>query len=194
VRHEVDSCRVNDADGYLKFDLDRLLRQPWLQAVYAESLRIRVNGFIVRDGRDYDLIINDWILPKNQTAVICSLSTHMDPETWKLHAQETPVDQFCPERFLEISASNPRIVKFSLNGREGAFVPYGGGSHHCPGRHFSKRQMMYTTALMVSLFDCEILADETALQMDTHKFGFGSLSPIGKVPVKLRRRTGVSSA
>ncbi len=43
----------------------------------------------------------------------------------------------------------------------------------CPGRHFAKRQILLTTALMVSMFDCEILEEGRNVQEDFTLKGFG---------------------
>lgn len=69
--------------------------------------------------------------------------------------------------------------EFSMSGMTGLWIPYGGGPRACPGRHFAKREIMVTCALMISMFDVEILADEEAL---------GTLRPADKVPFRIRRR------
>lgn len=48
--------------------------------------------------------------------------------------------------------------------------------------------MIYTAAVMVTLFDCEVLADVRALGMDMRGFGVGTLEVDRPVPVRMRRR------
>lgn len=37
---------------------------------------------------------------------------------------------------------------FSLDGLNGSWIPYGGGFRACPGRHFAKREILMTLAVM----------------------------------------------
>lgn len=64
-----------------------------------------------------------------------------------------------------------------MNGMRGSWIAYGGGTRACPGRHFAKWEIMMTCALIVSIFDVEILADEVALEMNPADYGLGTLRP-----------------
>lgn len=75
---------------------------------------------------------------------------------------------------------------FSTHGLEGAWIPYGGGYASCPGRHFAKRVMMYSSALLLSAFDVQILVDKP--ELDNSKYGLGIERPKLAVPFKIRRR------
>jgi hypothetical protein len=75
---------------------------------------------------------------------------------------------------------------FSVQGLEGAWIPYGGGYAACPGRHFAKRIILYTTALLVAAFEVEVLTDR--LEMDDRCFGLGTQKPKHKVKFRIRRR------
>ncbi|KAI1825086.1 cytochrome P450 [Xylaria intraflava] len=198
VRAEVDGCAVKDADGRIRFDIDQLLRLPVLQAVYAETLRLRMHFYIIRMSDRVDLNIQDWIIPRKKVVAIMTTVAHMDTKAWSTGVNgEHPVDQFWVGRFLTYpeksggvpggQASSPT---FSTKGLEGSWIPYGGGPRQCPGRHFAKRQILLTIALMVSLFDCEILGDGKDVQGDftLNGFGGGVSHPAGKVPMRIRRR------
>jgi hypothetical protein len=78
---------------------------------------------------------------------------------------------------------------FSVQGLEGAWIPYGGGYAACPGRHFAKRIIMYTTALLVAAFEVEVLTDR--LDMDDRCFGLGTQKPKHEVKFRIRKRTQV---
>lgn len=67
-------------------------------------------------------------------------------------------------------------------------MAFGGGVHACPGRHFAKREVLRTIALLVTLFDVEVMDERGAMEMSAVKFGFGLLGPTGKVPARMRRR------
>ncbi|KAK7698161.1 hypothetical protein SLS64_012836 [Diaporthe eres] len=203
VRAEVDACALKREDGSIHFDIDQLLRLPVLQAVYAETLRLRMHFYIIRMPDTVDMSIRDWIIPRQKVVVASTTVAHMDTEAWDTGLQnEHPLDQFWIGRFLkcppgsekgEAKAQTTAIApEFSTKGLEGSWIPYGGGPRQCPGRHFAKRQILLTTALMVSLFDCEILEEGTDVKEDFTLMGFGSgvSHPAGKVPVKIQRRDG----
>lgn len=201
VRAEVNTCALKGADGRIRFDIDQLLRLPILQAVYAETLRLRMHFYIIRMPDRIDINIQDWVIPRRKVIVTPTTVAHMDPKAWSTGLKDEPsVDQFWIGRFLKYpskslhegtqphgSASAP---VFSTKEHEGSWIPYGGGPRQCPGRHFAKRQILLTTALMVSLFDCEIQGEGRNVKEDFTLEGFGSgmSHPAAKVPAKLRRR------
>ncbi len=77
---------------------------------------------------------------------------------------------------------------FSVQGLEGAWIPYGGGYAACPGRQFAKRVVLYTTALLVGAFEVEVLTP--GLVMDDECFGLGTQKPKHEVKFRIRRRRG----
>ncbi|GAW13516.1 hypothetical protein ANO14919_029020 [Xylariales sp. No.14919] len=207
VRAEIDTCRLESdrADGCVRFDVDKLLRLPVLQAVYAETLRLRMHFYIIRMPDKVDLKIQDWVIPQRKVIVTPTTVAHMDSEVWSTGPNnEHPVDQFWIGRFLkhptgnthEALKSHDASVTFSTKEVEGSWIPYGGGPRQCPGRHFAKRQILLTVALMVYLFDCEILGEGMDVKEDfsLSSFGGGISHPAGKVPVRIRRRAGGTSA
>ncbi|KAJ8126907.1 hypothetical protein O1611_g6730 [Lasiodiplodia mahajangana] len=202
VRAEIDACRLKSdgEDGRVRFDIDKLLRLPVLQAVYAETLRLRMHFYIIRMPDRVDLKIRDWVIPRRKVIVTPTTVAHMDSEVWSTGPNnEHPADKFWVGRFLkhptvntrEASKSHDDSVTFSTKEVEGSWIPYGGGPRQCPGRHFAKRQILLTVALMVSLFDCEILGGGMDVKEDFSLSGFGGgiSHPAGKVPVRIRRRT-----
>lgn len=200
MRTEVDACALKCVDGRIQFDIDQLIRLPVLQAVYAETLRLRMHFYIIRMS-DTEMNIRDWIIPRRKVIVTPTTVAHMDSKAWNIGLKhEHPVDQFWIGRFLTYPsksdhentqpndpASSPI---FSTKGLEGSWIPYGGGPRQCPGRHFAKRQIILTIALMVSLFDCEILEEGRNMQENFTLKGFGSgiSRPAGEVPMRIRRR------
>ncbi|KAI1139121.1 cytochrome P450 [Hypoxylon sp. FL0543] len=194
VRAEVDACAREGADGCIRFDIDQLLRLPVLQAAYAETLRLRMNFYIIRMPDRVDLNIRDWVIPRRKVIVTPTTVAHMDSEAWNTGLNnEHPVDKFWIGRFLRYppkGTSGEASPTFSTKELEGSWIPYGGGPRQCPGRHFAKRQILLTAALMVSLFDCEILEEGRDVQEDFTLKGFGSgvSHPAGTVPMRIRRR------
>jgi cytochrome P450 len=118
----------------------------------------------------------------------------MDATAWDTGADDAhPLDQFWVGRFLKnppCSTGSEETPVFSTDHVEGSWIPYGGGPRQCPGRHFAKRQILLSTALMISLFDCEIVGEGMNMQEDLSLMGFGGgvSHPAGKVPVRMRQR------
>ncbi|KAI8622926.1 cytochrome P450 [Xylariaceae sp. FL1651] len=201
VRAEVDACALTSINGRIHFDVDRLLRLPILQAVYAETLRLRMHFYIIRMPDKADMNIRDWVIPRRKVIVTPMTVAHMDSKVWDTGlGNEHPVDRFWVGRFLKYPPKSAHVNTrphgaasspvFSTKDLEGSWIPYGGGPRQCPGRHFAKRQILLTTALTVSLFDCEISEEGRDMQEDFTLKGFGSgvSHPAGKVPIKIRRR------
>ncbi|CAN8104712.1 unnamed protein product [Discula destructiva] len=191
VRTEVDACALKDANGHVRFDIDQLLHLPVLQAVYAETLRLRMHFYIIRMPDRVDVKIQDWVIPKGKVIVTSTTVAHMNADVWRTGVNnEHPVDQFWVGRFLEYAPGASASPKFSTKGLEGSWIPYGGGPRQCPGRHFAKRQILLTIALWVSLCDCEISAVGKDVKEDftVNGFGSGMSHPAGKVPMRMRRR------
>jgi cytochrome P450 len=85
---------LKDGEGRIRFDVDHLLRLPLLQAVYAETLRLRMHFYIVRMADKVDLNIRDWIIPRQKIIVSLTTVAHMDATAWDTAANEHPLDQF----------------------------------------------------------------------------------------------------
>ena len=94
----------------------------------------------------------------------------------------------------EISNPSPSEPRFSLNGYSGAWVPFGGGIHQCPGRHWVKLQMLLSFAIINANFDIEFLDGERKLRVDMAKYGLGALQPAEKARFRIKRKkTSVQS-
>lgn len=48
IRHSIRSSVDSSVQSNLRFDIEKLIRQPLLQSVYAETLRLRVHVYITR--------------------------------------------------------------------------------------------------------------------------------------------------
>ncbi|KAF2468300.1 cytochrome P450 [Lindgomyces ingoldianus] len=191
VRGEVDACRIPGPDGRIRFNIDALLRQPVLQAVYAETLRLRMHFYMIRMPDKVDMDIRDWVIPRRKVIVTSTTCAHMDTKAWNTGVNnDYPIDQFWVGRFLKEPTHPTSTPAFSTKDLEGSWMPYGGGPRQCPGRHFAKRQILLTSALIVTLFDCEILGDGRGVKEDVslQGFGVGISRPASKIPVRLRRR------
>ena len=84
----------------------------------------------------------------------------------------------------------PSKARFSLNGYSGAWIPFGGGIHQCPGRHWVKLQMLLSFAMINAVFDIELLEPKASLNVDKSKYGLGALQPAEKARFRIRRKEG----
>ena len=224
VRTIVESCRVNSSDSGRRLQLDfaKLCSQPLLQSIYAETLRVRVASYVFRGPDRKDLHLKNWRIPKDAVMMISSYHAQMDREAWSTGHEEHPVEEFWAHRFLKYpkeestdeAQANPSEPEFSLEGRSTSWIPYGGGQRMCPGRHFNKHVMISSLAIIVALFDIELLPPNSTNakassrpgkpldkdgsiplpQSDVQGFGFGTMSPKGETPFRIRRRLEVENA
>ncbi|MCJ1267978.1 hypothetical protein MMC22_007864 [Lobaria immixta] len=195
-----------------RFDIDRLCQQARFLSCYAEVLRLRIDGFIMRSPERQDMMINNWVFPRNEIVLVATTPEHMNDETWNTgHANSHPLKRFWADRFLIfsndinsgplkksfISQSNQPLqkvrsaesdsAKFSLDGLAGSWIPYGGGFRSCPGQNFAKREILLVVALMITMFDIKI--DTRAdLETDQRSSGLGAQRPRHQVPCRIKRR------
>ena len=200
------------------FSVSTLLKQPLLQSIYAETLRLYVCGYITRSPSRSSLLVNNYVFPQNSVLLASSDPAHFDPLVWNTCAGRFPLSTFWSSRFVvrredpdsgplrraqkgeeclqSKNSSSPAAssadaqspARFSLNGLNGAWIPYGGGFRACPGRHFAKREILMTCAMMLATFDVKVLAQEKDLKVRDGRYGLGSQKPVRKIPVKIRRR------
>lgn len=137
------------------------------------------------------MTINNWKIEKNHLCIANATPAHMEPDFWCSGENSAhPVDKFWPGRFLKRDPET-NALQFSMAGTDGQWIPFGGGPHACPGRILTKRQNILTLALMVTLYDCEVLASKEDLALNDKTYPLGAVPPRGKVPVRMRRRTVV---
>lgn len=201
----------------LSINLDALLHRtpPLLASVYAETLRLHLQAYVTRASAHRDVHVAGWTLPRDKVCMVNTYASHMDESFWNTRDGKFPVGAFWAERFLidpKDEGSGPvrrdvpaEVYKrpspprgqdeeneggpfFSVQGLEGAWIPYGGGYAACPGRHFAKRIVLYTTALLVGAFEVEVLTP--GLEMDDKCFGLGTQKPKHAVKFRIRRRKG----
>ena len=95
--------------------------------------------------------------------------------------------------------------RFSLEGLEGSWIPYGdessscslhvhtadgsaGGHSICSEKNFVKRKILLTCAMMTLMFDIEILADDQALELNSFTYDLSVQKSKKKVAFRIRKR------
>lgn len=112
--------------------------------MYAETLRFGVQIHIPRNAPHHELEVGGVRIQKNKLVMANTWLAHMDEAVWNTKGGEMPLDEFCAERFLvdpEDPSSGPskeRVsttpnqkakndgVRFSTDGLEGGWIPFGG--------------------------------------------------------------------
>lgn len=206
---EVAACRSSNPSGPADFETARIIEQPLLQSCWAEALRKYTVVFSIRQPDRGDAQVLDYRIPQGKMMVINSAMAHMDRRNWNTGASdEHPVESFWSDRFLTYSQqprqANPEVssavsngpdvseARFSLKGYSGAWIPFGGGVHQCPGRHWVKAQMLLSFAIINEAFEIEILHPHETLRPDTGKYGLGVMQPGEKARFRIRRRKAVA--
>lgn len=204
VREEVKDCQHSKSTtGY---DVERLIRSALLQSLWAETLRLRVHIFNTRSTGKTEVELHNWIIPKNSVAIVSSTPAHMDTTQWNTGLDnEHPIDTFWADRFIvyddpllsgspnesgtdpQAKAGEPRFeISPSMSG---AFIPFGGGSHACPGRQFAKRQALLVCAVLAANFDIELDKALEPMQMDWSACGLGTLKPLRALPYRISTKS-----
>lgn len=184
----------------LRFDLTRTLSSPLLQSVYAEVLRQRVSLFHNRSPTVGDYKLGPFSLRSGGLVCVSTDIAHSSEKAWgpaRTDGGRRPLGEFWAERFLVPAGDGKEgggvsdaaaETRFSTEGLDGAWIPYGGGALMCPGRHLAKIKMLGSVAVFSAYFDMEILNGRP--RMNDAFFGMGSQPPGGPVPVRLRRKVG----
>ncbi|KAI0440052.1 cytochrome P450 [Xylaria telfairii] len=212
LTNEALECRIiNTVDGTTTFDMKKLTTRPLLQSTYAEVLRFYVGVAISCSTGYQEIDLANYTIPRNSLIMTYSRAMALDTEAWMRAGRilRKPLEEFDAERFLvglgwkgPGGSSGPETIRtedissrrFSTDGLQGLWVPYGGGDHTCPGRHLAKQQMLVTFALLLLEFDMEILTDSMAVgkvKPDMRFALFGSLPPDTKVGFRIRKKKPV---
>jgi cytochrome P450 len=195
-------------------DIDsvKLSRDPLLQSIMAEVLRMRVQGIVLRTAK-YQVELEGWKFPKDAYLMAPTHFGNSNENVWNTGTPDSPhpLDTFWAERFLvypdrpdsgpsrraqstitqsaqasDPSSSGPR---YSEQGLKGAYFPFGAHVHPCSGRQFSQYEIINILAILVLNYDIEFCIEPGwAPKMRTKVFGLGTLPPAEKLPFRIRRR------
>jgi cytochrome P450 len=211
VRAEIAPyVQATSSTGPLNIDIDGLCQQPLVQSIYAEVLRMHNGTVVARFPQTDNFSIGGWKFPKDQPIMVSTYDTARSPHVWNQGTSEDPhpVDDFWPERFIvdpkdhssgpvlpsvhgeteKPSSDGSQEPRFSLDGTVGSWVPYGGGTRMCPGRHFAKKELIVSMAMFLTEFDMELMPRDGLVQNDKKYFMFGVMHPMGPLPARVRRR------
>lgn len=187
-----------------------LLCLSLLQSVYAETLRLYTEIYIMVSSSQADVQLGNWRLPKESIGLLNSSLSHQDAIFWNTKDGRHPVDSFWADRFLidpndpSSGPINPAVREplcgkkarqgrptngkpyFSTDGLEASWFPYGGGYSICPGRHLAKNVIIHVCAILATEFDVEFVTD--SLVLDKWRFGLGMAAPTNALPFRIQKR------
>lgn len=181
-------------ENFATYDVDSLCSIPYLQSLYAETLRLYVANMVLRTPRSRPISLDGWRIQQGELVATMSYPMHRDQTRFNTGTIEDPhpLSEFWADRFLTMkgvdskpTASTQSPLEFSLNGTEGAWIPYGGGSNACPGRFFAKQEMLLTAAMLIGNYNIQL---NKRAEVDWRYFGSGVLGVKGKQPFKLQPR------
>lgn len=208
VRAELSAANFKEITS--KEDIDKLHSLPLLQSIHAEMLRLRVEVQTVFTSDQEDIRINEWRFPKKSLIIVPAGAAHRDPNIWNTKNGKHPLTEFWADRFLAYPNdphSGPKKIngvgvkeelphdgagrgdpKFVTSGLANSYMPYGIGERMCPGRGFSRREIITFCAFIVDRFDIEILSTEKDFELSPAFYGIGTQRPLRKIPFKVRNR------
>ena len=214
VRKEVETCILPSEGGAKdrpRFDFVKLTASPLLQSIYAETLRLYIANLVTRTPIGSDMRIGRWRFPQGRIIFLNSTMLGQAPQVWNAGTPDDPhpLDEFWADRFIvypdnpNSGPQNPSVPRdekrraedgrdgpyFTTRGLSGAWIPYGGGTAMCPGRHFAKNEIIGSLAILVTLFDIELRVPEGFdPQPDLLFYGLGGMPIKDKIPFRIRKR------
>ncbi|KAI1264777.1 Pfs, NACHT and ankyrin domain protein [Xylariaceae sp. FL1019] len=184
---------------------------PLLSSIYAETMRLHIKIYSAYSSPHEDVDLGKWTLPRKALALVNSAPSHMDKSFWNTKNGQYPVETFWADRFIvdpadaESGPINPEVRRsmnraekkrpdmkpyFSMDGCEGAWVPYGGGFSMCPGRFIAKAFMIFSATLLASEYEVEFHND--TIEISDYRYGMG-VDDVGKpIPFHIRKRASAA--
>ncbi|KAH7009626.1 cytochrome P450 [Ilyonectria destructans] len=167
LREEVMPAAQHGTDNEVTIDITTLDQKcPLLVSCYREAIRLSNqavgNRRVLEDTTVSDGKGNSYLLKKGLNVQMSAEVLHSLKDVWGDN-----VDEFDPERFIEISGKeNSQTEK----AKRLSFIPFGGGRNLCPGRNFAFAENLgFVTCLLLG-FDISPLSQDADF----------------KVPVKMR--------
>ncbi|KAF2275228.1 cytochrome P450 [Westerdykella ornata] len=139
-------------------------RSPLLLACYREAIRLASQPITVRKvAKDFTvsdpLTSRTYLFKKDADVMLPATTLHRSPSIWGMDG-----DDFNPHRFLPSRSKNEEEKRAER--RQGAYMPFGGGKHMCPGRHFAWAEISgFVTALLLG-YEIEGLKEENVRMAD----------------------------
>ncbi|KAK6529519.1 hypothetical protein TWF281_008690 [Arthrobotrys megalospora] len=162
------------------FDVDMLIKLPYLNATWQEALRLGVSSLSPRIVLE-DTEIDGYMYKKGGMIQGLSPLVQLEEEYWGKDAHE-----YKPERWLPYPGEDPAVSTKRIREFQSKLRPFGGGTTVCPGRHFAAQEIQAMVAVLVMAFEWDTAGGKVP-EINRDFFGAGGLPAKGDVTVKLRR-------
>jgi cytochrome P450 len=172
-----------------------LTTRPLLQSMHAETTRMYSSNLTVREVIAPTYALDEkYTIEKGTTVFMSSKYIGTFEKVWaqsRPQALTRPLNTFWAERYLVSSGKGEEKRERSSDaGLTGNWTSFGGGEHKCPGRHFARNIGIVTLAVLMGVFEVEIIDVEKSRRFDPELKGkaFGTMKPQGTVAARIRRR------
>jgi cytochrome P450 len=196
-----ESFTCSQLSGRRVINIDALLQKPLLQSCYAETLRLHVSSAALRTNRFEDYQLGNFVIKKNQCVLLPTRPSALNQKAWgeRCSGLKKSLQEFDADRFLTEVGSKGGNCRgenetkpeptFSMDGLAGLWIPFGGGHHICPGRHFAKMEMMVTLAVLLDSYDVELeMSKHSKVQEDLWYYPNGALPPRTAVAFRIKNK------
>ncbi|KAF2648309.1 cytochrome P450 [Lophiostoma macrostomum CBS 122681] len=181
-----------DTKGY---DITQLSSAPHMQSMHAEATRLRNAATFSRFVETESVTLDDrYSVLKDTTVLVMAHHLGLRTESWeeaRPGTTEKPLDVFWAQRFLVSENTGDKTKEKFTTSRLGAcLLPFGGGSHKCPGRHFAKNIGIAAMAILLDEYEIELQNPESArgATPKVEDMAFGVVKPTRKVAARIRMR------
>ncbi|KAH7106741.1 cytochrome P450 [Auriculariales sp. MPI-PUGE-AT-0066] len=127
--------------------IDYLTKEcPLLNAVFNETLRVATAPSSMRLVEE-ESVVGGFVLREGERVLLPSMHLHRAKHFWGEDA-----DEFRPDRMLEMAKTTDPVAA-------GYLRAFGGGSSYCPGRIFSRGEIIAFVAVMLQRYDLVMLGE-----------------------------------
>jgi hypothetical protein len=196
IRREVANVITTTGKGAnrnLTFNITKFNSDcPLLLSTYQETIRLMTFQVSIR------MVEADTILSAGSETVLVKKGNVVQIPAGVMHTSTATwgpnPDMFHARRFMKRAEDEKEQGK----AKKSAYIPFGGGKHLCPGRHFAQAEILGMVAAVVTGFEIvskdggPIITPKTS--QASRDFGQATgkpTGPAGKVGVKLVRREGM---
>lgn len=198
LRQELQSVVTKDG-GKMRINHTQFPEKcPLLCSAYQETMRLtNVQGgtrkvlvdTVLSGPPDVKGGKREYLLRKGAILQTLSSITHNSMAVWGPTA-----NTFEPRRFIDLGNGEKAAEKLQKK----AFIPFGGGKHYCPGRHFAFAEILGTIALLVLGFEIEESGGGPVRQLNSDRAATNAvLKPQQEgyeLGIKIKRRPGWETA
>lgn len=155
---------------------------PLLVAAWQETLRVCVNATSVRAVVEDVVLKDSYAFQKGGVVQLVAGRSHQSEKIWG-----KDISTFNPRRFLK----REDLTREEKRAQTQGLMPWGGGKHLCPGRHFAFTEVVGFVAMVVYGFEVRMKEGLGRVEMPPFKvqqLGENSRNPAHDVEVWMRRK------